>query len=150
MGKKQQTESVNSNANKVKILTEKLSKSEDEATKLNEQLTAQKTAFTKQLNEQAATAKKYKTKFVEVLNKYIESKASMLGVRTTEITSKLDEQFTLEDIDAVCDDLLTESVGWSGFPGGFHSKSKVRINENIKPTKQDDDFEDLLEFAGLK
>ena len=78
----------------------------------------------------------------------------MLGVRTTDITSRLAESYTLDDIDQVCEDLL--DMGRPAFGLGL-GKPKVKINESKVNTKKPADpnngyeiDDDLLILAGLK
>jgi len=154
------TESANSNALKVKRLTEALNSKQEELEKKENELTEQRASFNKKINESIANATNYKNKLAEAVNKYIESKANMLGVRTTEITSRLDTKFSMNDIDKVCDKLLSESVSWNSgrLPQLDKGSFKVRINEardtrpsmNNKKNFEDECFEDLLELAGLK
>ena len=80
----------------------------------------------------------------------------MLGVRTTDITSRLAENYTLDDIDQVCEGLL--DMGRPAFGLGL-GKPKVKITESKeikkvnKPVDPNNGYEiddDLLILAGLK
>lgn len=169
-------ESLKAQAEQVKQLQEALAKSTKlvegvdasnvKINKLNESLNAAKTAAEeaeKKLQEQAelnrktvAIAKKYKEKYVESVNKYIASKANMLGVTASDIKRRLSEGFTIEDIDKVCDKMLTESVGMNRLPFG-NSRGKMTIRETGAPKQQPARFaggyeidDDLLVLAGLK
>ena len=80
----------------------------------------------------------------------------MLGVRPTDITSRLAENYTLDDIDQVCEDLL--NMGRPAFGLGL-GKPKVTIKESVVPTKKANPVDpsngyeiddDLLILAGLK
>jgi hypothetical protein len=80
----------------------------------------------------------------------------MLGVKPTDITSRLAENYTLDDIDQVCDKLL--DMGRPAFGLGL-GKPAVKINESKAPTKtvksvdSNNGYEiddDLLILAGLK
>ena len=92
-----------------------------------------------------------------LLERYISSKASMLGVQANEIKSKLNEHYTLDDIDAVCDKLLTESR--PTFSLG--RRAAMQVNETIEAKRARRDKyidpangyeidDSLLELAGLK
>ena len=147
------TESVNANETKVKALTEKLVAVQTEAEKHEEVLKTKLEESRKAVQKNATIAKKYKAQYSAVLERYIVSKANMLGVRATDITSRLAESYTLDDIDQVCEDLL--DMGRPAFGLGL-GKPKVKINESkeIKKTQKgyevDDDLDDLLTLAGLK
>ena len=93
------TESVNNNANQVKVLTEKLNKAYHDSEQTEKALNEQLANCKKQLSESAKLVNAYKAKTAAVLNHYIESKAKMLGVRANDIISKLNENYTLVDID---------------------------------------------------
>ena len=155
---KKLNESIDENANKVRLLTEKLATMQKESEELESNLNGQIAQRDKLIKDRTAVAKKYKTKFVEAVNKYVESKASMLGVRPIDITSKLGESYTLADIDRVCDDLLESTVSISRLPFSGMNKPRVKVSESVnKPTKVNKgpeygyDIDDsLLELAGLK
>ena len=129
-----------------------------ESEELESNLNGQIAQRDKLIKDRTAVAKKYKTKFVEAVNKYVESKASMLGVRPIDITSKLGESYTLADIDRVCDDLLESTVSISRLPFSGMNKPRVKVSESVnKPTKVNKGPEygyeiddSLLELAGLK
>jgi hypothetical protein len=80
----------------------------------------------------------------------------MLGVKSIDITNRLNESYTFADIDAVCEDLLTANTNISRLPISS-GRVTTRINESAKPKKtapvnewsyEVDDT--LLELAGLK
>lgn len=150
------TESMNENASRVKKLTEKLNaingEHAAEVNALNEEVAQCK----KKLADRTKVAKYYKEQFAAVLNRYVESKASMLGVKPSDITRRLNENYTIDDVDSVCDDILTQNVNMSRLSFGIDTKkSKVRVNESVNPVvnkaknDDDDEFNSLLELAGI-
>lgn len=143
-------ESIANNANKVEKLTARLNETEKELTDKSDALNI----ANKRIDESLELAKNYKKKFTAVLNKYIESKAKMLGVRSSDIITRLDENYTITDIDTVCDRILTESVGNFKPTLPFASK-KIEIKssaaDSVSALKNGYDIDDdLLELAGLK
>ena len=146
----QLTESMNESARKVEKLTEKLNSVEKELSSKNDELLA----TTDKMNENLNLAKNYKVKFTTVLNRYVESKANMLGVRSSDIMSRLGESYTLSDIDKVCDNILNESVGNFRQPLPFASRrttAKPAAGNSAETLKNGYDIDDsLLELAGLK
>ena len=150
-------ESIETNATKVKVLTEQLKAVKKEAADKTKALEEQLAQCKQKLNERTILAKKFKAKSSEVLERYIESKASMLGVRATEITSRLNENYTMDDINKVCDDLLTGSCMTNTLPFGLGKSSTIRVKESVerkKPTISNPDYgyeidDSLLELAGL-
>ena len=149
------TESVNAEAAKAKALSEKLISVQNEADKTEKELNEQISDYRKKLQARTNLAKDYKAKYEKVLESYVASKADMLGVRPTDITSRLAEGYSTADVDKVCENLLTESISWSLPFGMQRGTAKMSINESgateitSKP-EEDDDLADLLELAGLK
>ena len=150
------TESVKADDSKVKALTEKLVAVQTEAENTEEAFRTKLEESRKAVQKNANVAKAYKSKYEAVLERYISTKANMLGVRPTDITSRLTENYTLDDIDKVCDDLL--NIGRPAFGLGL-GKPKVTINESkapaktVKPIDPNGGYEiddDLLILAGLK
>ena len=148
------TESAKAEKVKVTELTEKLAKVQAEAEETEKTLTEALEASRKKAQDRTNLAKSYKAKYDAVVEKYIANKAKMLGVRPQDITSKLAESYSLDDIDNVCNDLLEESRPQFGLVGG---NPRVRVNESVKSEKKvidpDNGYEiddDLLILAGLK
>ena len=148
------TESAKAEKVKVTELTEKLAKVQAEAEETEKSLTEALEASRKKAQDRTNLAKSYKAKYDAVVERYITNKAKMLGVRPQDITSKLAESYSLDDIDNVCNDLLEESRPQFGLVGG---NPRVRVNESVKSEKKvidpDNGYEiddDLLILAGLK
>lgn len=148
------TESAKAEKVKVNELTEKLAKVQAEAEETEKTLTEALEASRKKAQDRTNLAKSYKAKYDAVVERYIANKAKMLGVRPQDITSKLAESYSLDDIDNVCNDLLEESRPQFGLVGG---NPRVRVNESVKSGKKvidpDNGYEiddDLLILAGLK
>ena len=135
--------------------------------KLKEKLQSTETNSTKQLTESSkkiAKVKKlieqYKGLAHQNANRYIELKARGLGISKNEILNRLNESYTLDDVDNVCDDLKEYSLNISTLPFAFDKpgSAKVRIREdrskdplNKMDSQYDDTVDDyLLELAGLK
>lgn len=146
------TESIDGNVAKVKSLNESLAKANEENEALNEQLAQYK----KKLAERTNLAKSYKNQFSAVLTRYVESKASMLGVTPSEITRRLNENYTIDDVDSVCEELLTRNVTARRLPSfGIDKSAKVKVRESVTKAKPADTTggyeidDDLLWLAGL-
>jgi hypothetical protein len=148
-------ESIEGNKAKERQLNEEVSRLTRKSEALEAKLEGQTKTYTEKLQERTNLAKSYKARFIETLTKYVESKASMLGIQPSEITSRLNENYTLKDVDAVCDQILDSTVNFGRLPFGGRSKASVRIAESAskpvrKGTYDDDDLSDLYELAGLK
>lgn len=99
----------------------------------------------KTLSTQNATLK---NNYEQVTNKYVANKAELLGVSTNTITSKLTENYSLSDVDRVCDNLLNNNLYNSKATFPFQNTQNRKVIMESKEVDQD--YEDLLRFAGLK
>lgn len=157
---KQLKESLDAGKQDVTRLTEEVSRLTKQSKALETKLEGQTKVYTEKLQERTNLAKSYKARFIETLNKYVESKASMLGVQPSEITSRLNESYTLADVDKVCDQILDTTVNFSRLPFGGRTKTSARIAESVSrstlnSTRTDPEYgyeidDSLLELAGLK
>lgn len=147
-------------------LEDKVAKAENENKKLQESLDSIKTNSNKKLTEANATISKakklieqYKQLAHQNANRYIEMKARGLGISKNEIINKLNESYTLDDVDNLCEELQDYSLNISSLPFAFDKPSnvKVRIRENHEKdplnkidNQYDDEVDDyLIELAGL-
>ena len=148
----------------IKQLNESLNALKDEHSKEIESL---RESSTKQLNESTALVESLKTKLAEsnklsegykalannVMNSYIKLRAKNLAVRVSDITEKLQDNYTLEDVDRVCESLKTYNYTASKLPYGVDRNINIKIKESkdrIVPTyENDDDYvdEDLKRFC---
>lgn len=148
-------------------LTSKATENSAEIKKLKESLETTKTNSNKKLteaNERIIKAKKliekYKSLAHETADRYIERRAIALGISKNEILNRLNESYTLDDVDKLCEELQDYSLNISRLPFAFDKpgKAKVRIREDRSrdplrsvDNQYDDDVDDyLLDLAGLK
>lgn len=148
-------------------LTNKAAEDLVEIKKLKESLETTKTNSNKKLteaNERIIKAKKLieKYKFLahDTAERYIERRATALGISKNEILNRLNESYTLDDVDKLCEELQDYSLNISKLPFAFDKpgKAKVRIREDRSrdplrnlDNQYDDDVDDyLLDLAGLK
>ena len=171
--KKSLTESISEKDRKIKKLNEALTQEREESKKvieeLNESLSeANKNSAMKQkefaakIQKAKSIVENYKNITNKTLNRYIESKAIMLGISSSDIKNKLSENYNIDDIDKVCEDLQGYQLAISKLPMVLKSSNisekkaiKVKVTESkepIKPkTRLDDEVDDsLLRLAGLK
>lgn len=114
--------------------------------------------LTRKLNKSTNLIEKYKKVTIDTLSRYIASKAEMLGVTPQEIKNKLDESYTLDDIDRICDDLQTYKINISRLPFNVSQTNtmKMKITESKndilqpKSTTDDEIDESLLRLAKLQ
>jgi Mg2+ and Co2+ transporter CorA len=146
-------ESVDNSKRQLKELKERLITSQNEAEATEQALREQVDTARENARKATTAAKAYQQKYVAVVEHYIASKATMLGVSTQDITSKLNEGYTLEDVDRVCEKLLDAGRPVFTLGMGAQRTPQVRLKESA-PKKQYsggyDIDDDLLELAGLK
>jgi hypothetical protein len=133
-------------------LNEEVSRLAKKSEALEAKLEGQTKVYTEKLQERTNLAKSYKARFIETLTKYVESKANMLSISPSEITSRLNENYTLADVDAVCDQILESTVSFSRLPFSGRQRTSARISESVSRSSayEEDDLSDLYELAGLK
>ena len=124
-------ESITKNSNEVKSLKESLFIKEKEV----EEVSKQAASYKSKLIESVKLAKASEERCNKLLEAYISFRAEMLGVRVAEIKNRLDENYSIEQIEKVCDKILTESVG---SPAYFNEKTKVVINKPVDPKSNDE------------
>lgn len=124
--------------------------------KLEEQLTSLKGEVSELKSDSAIKHKEYQgklqsaNKLIEgykkiasnAVNRYIDSQAHILGVSVKDIKSKLNEKYTIEDVDQVCEDLREYRLNLSALPFSVDSKKRVKITESkespLVPSPYDD------------
>ena len=102
----------------------------------------------------------YKKFAHEIANRYIDSKALALGVSSNEIKNRLNESYTLDDVDKVCEELQQLSLNASKLPFFVDKpdsmRARLREDRSRDPlryidSQYDDSVDDyLLDLAGLK
>ena len=131
----------------VKKLAEKLKTSIKDAETQKEQLSEQVNIYKKKLVEKNEIINKYKAENANILNEYINFRASMLGVKPSEITKKLDENYSIKNINLICESILND--GMPDVPCKYGTATRSKITESKNNMFEDDDLKDLYELAGL-
>lgn len=146
-------ESTEASNRKLTELQEKLITSQNEAEATEQALREQVDTARENARKATTAAKAYKQKYVAVVEHYIASKATMLGVSPHDITSKLNEGYTLEDVDRVCEKLLDAGRPAFNLGMGAQRTPQVKLKESVKKNQYSGGYDiddDLLELAGLK
>ncbi len=154
-------ESISNNKNdllklKENLLLEKKSH-KDEVTSLNEKLEKVKKDYDLKLNESNSKlaksiklTEKYKNFVNATVDRYIESKAIMLGISANEIKNRLNESYTLDDVDRICEDLQNYNLRMSRLPFNVSKDTRVSIQQTQKPqvknSNDDDDTSGLVKM----
>ena len=150
-----------------KSLKENIQNSLNDKTKENAELK-------EELNKVTSTSKKLEEKYQksiklveqykkfahDIANRYIDSKALALGVSSNEIKNRLNESYTLDDVDKVCEELQELSLNASKLPFFVDRpdsmRARLREDRSRDPLRSmdsqyDDSVDDyLLDLAGLK
>lgn len=164
-------------------LNESLQQGRDESKKLNEQLIRERKEAERQLNALKENLEEVKkdnviksqnydkkisqaSKLIEqyqqvanaAVNKYIESKAKLAGVKVAEVKRRLGENYSFNDIDNVCEELSSIQLDMGSLPfSAKNTKSsnvRVKLSESKSPVKPnsryDDDIDDQLWYLANK
>lgn len=129
---------------------------ENDIKTLNESISLKESSITDLQSKSTnahAIVKKYKKALSMARNKYIEAKASACGVSPEEIKSQLNESFSFEAVDSICDSLLSQKKNLRKLPFMLNENVKLNIkgskNESIKKSvglgnSDDDDISGLM------
>lgn len=120
-------ESLSSKDKTISILKESINTTrenyEKKLTQLNEkydnlqvELNNKEKDYSTKLSKSKQLVEKYKGYVQGVVDRYVESKAVMLGISVNEIKNRLNESYTLDDIDKICDDLQQYNLRISKLP----------------------------------
>lgn len=112
----------------------------------------------KKVSRANSLVEKYRTVAKAAVDKYIESQAIRIGVKPVEIRNKLQEGYSFNDIDSICEGLQDYKISISKLPfDTAREAKKVRMTvteskETIIPASGlDDDIDDSLKgLAGIK
>lgn len=162
------TESISAKAKELKVaegtisdLNEKLEQSNQKNQSLTESIAEVKknlTIKTNEYNSKLSNANKlveqYRKTAKTAVNKYIESRATMIGVTCDEIKNKLPSNYSFEDIDRICESLSKYKLQVSKLPFSVQKDTKISIKESKEPIKPKSTFDDsvddsLMKLAGL-
>lgn len=131
--------------NEFKALNEKVEK--------NSKVTESKIkSLTEDLNKATIIKESYRKLANTAVNKYIEVKATMLGMNAIDIKRKLGESYTIEDVDQVCEDLKAYQLNVSRLPWNLNNrKVSINVTESVNKnlTHKTSEFEDDEVSEGL-
>ena len=89
--------------------------------------------YSTKLSKSKQLVEKYKGYVNGVVDRYVESKAVMLGISVNEIKNRLNESYTLDDIDKICDDLQQYNLRISKLPFDIKKGTRISVKES-KPS----------------
>ena len=112
--------------------------------------------YSAKLSKEKSITERYKKIAKRAVEKYIGVQATIIGVKPSDITNKLSENYSFDDIDRVCEDLKEYKLNISKLPFNTADGKKVKmaVKESYEPIipngRVDDDVdESLLGLAGL-
>lgn len=157
-----------------KSINESMSQNKDEVYRLNEQLNTSRKIIN-DLKESLEVAKQdtvikdkemsrklthaqsliehYQKVAQAAIDKYINSRAKMLGISSSDIKNRLTEGYSFKDIDNVCEELGNYQLNVNSLPFNAKKPIKVKLTESKEPilpkSRLDDEIDaDLLSLAG--
>ena len=142
-------------------LLEERNKLEESLRSLSKDNEISKKQYVEKLQKSNKLVEKYKSVAKKAVDKYIDSQANILGVKSDEIKNRLPESYSFEDIDAACKDVkqYRVSVGKLPFVTTLN-ENKENVRMSAKASKNDplanlsglDDEVDsqLLQLAGIQ
>ncbi len=128
---------------------------EEEVASLNKDNAIKYSDFTSRLNKEKSITEKYKKIAKRAIEKYIGIQALRLGVDSKEITNRLSENYSFDEIDRVCENLRNYNISISKLPFNVSNStiSKIKLTESkepIMPAGVDDEIDaGLLSLAGM-
>ena len=149
---------INTLESRVKELSESLAatkrSSKNETDKLTEEISQLKTEsavkhseYAKKLSRANQLVEKYRKESEAALTRYMESKARTLGVSVNEIRNRLNENYSFDDIDSVCDKVRSYKMNMHNLPFSLTENiQKVTAKENTSKrfTNPDDEIDESL------
>ncbi len=125
-------EAYTKRCNELKSANEKLQESLNEAQKDAKIAKNQAAAKTAKANE---LVERYKGIARTAIDKYIASQATRLGISTSEIKKNLNENYSFNDIDRVCESLQQYKLNVNSLPFDI-SRAKKPVTMTIKESKE--------------
>lgn len=117
-----------------------------------------KKEFDRKLDSANNLTEKYRIIAKTVVEEYIKQKALMIGVTPAEIKNRLNENYSINDINRVCENLQTYSLNINKLPFDISRNKPVKmsIKESVETITPKNNFyddtvdEDLLKLANIK
>ena len=93
---------------------------------------------------------KYKNTTAKVINRYIESKSTLLGIDKNEIINKLPNNYSFDDIDTICEDISEVNLKVNSLPFNLSKISKAEVKESKEPILPSTGLDDNVDESLLK
>lgn len=144
---RQKSDSAERLQNKCNALTERLASTKmkyevekkqlvENISKLEDDLSKQQADYGERLSKSNRLVEKYRGVATESMRRYIDLQALRIGVTASEVKNRLNEQYSFDDVDRVCEDLQEYRVNVSKLPINVSAQkvSKAVITESKQPT----------------
>lgn len=150
--KDRKIKSLQESLNEAKAKSESIEKSLTES--INE-MKKDRQIKAKEYSDKIAKANRIVEHYKKVANgamdKYIESKAKMLGLTVSDIKSKLNESYTFGDVDKLCESLQGYKVAMNKLPIELRGGSKkVKVTESKEPIRLNKGIDDTVDESLLR
>ena len=107
--------------------------------------------YVEKISKSNQLVEKYKSIAKTAIDKYIESKANMIGVSKEEIKNRLNENYSFSDIDKVCEDLRQYQLNVNDLPFKLGNKQvRMKITESKEPIRPASPFDDEIDSNLIK
>lgn len=119
---------------------------------LKKDLLQKQNEYKLKLNQKEKLVEQYKRKSSFIVDKYIELQASTLGIESSDIKNRLNENYSFKDIDKICEEYKSYTVNMNSLPFNTSVNMKVKnpFKQNLVPNVEDEIDDQLLRMSGLK
>ena len=143
--------------NQISKLQENLESYKVKESALNEDLAEQKknlaiksNDYNTKLSKANKLIEQYRNTAKTAVNKYIESKAVMLGVKTEEIKNKLPSNYSFDDIDSICESVSKYKLQINRLPFNVGNNTKIAIKESKEIKRQNSSNDDTIDDSLIR
>ena len=113
-------------------------------------LSIKSTEYSTKLDKANKLVEKYKNTTAKVINRYIESKSTLLGIDKNEIINKLPNNYSFDDIDTICEDISEVNLKVNSLPFNLSKISKAEVKESKEPILPSTGLDDNVDESLLK
>ena len=129
------TEKLNSSSKLMREKKKEVSRLTEDCKRSSENTERLKEKYDVKLEQSSKLVEKYKNIAKSAVNKYINSQAVRLGTTSKEITNRLPESYTFDDIDRICEDLKEYNLNISSLPFDVKSLNESGVKVKGKVAK---------------
>lgn len=105
---------------------------QNEVSELKRDSQIKNSQYTKKLNESKEQTKKYQKLAKNAVDRYIECRSDALGISAESVKSRLNESFTLLDVDNAFENLRKYNLNMSKLPFQVNNVKKLSMKENLQ------------------